>query len=116
MGSNPVTPTITKIRSQKRADFRFILFKTANLLELSQILGYSTVYTDSIVKKLTGETFSKTVLLKRCKMAAYMLLSTNFSIHEIIHMVGYESKSFFRKVFKNKYGETLSEYRNKRSN
>ena len=59
MGSNPVTPTITKIRSQKRADFRFILFKTANLLELSQILGYSTVYTDSIVKKLTGETFSK---------------------------------------------------------
>lgn len=90
--------------------------KTANLAELSQILGYSTVYTGGIVKRLTGETFSKAVLSKRCKMAAHMLLSTNFSIHEIIHMVGYENESFFRKAFKKKYGETLSEYRNKRSN
>ena len=90
--------------------------KTANLAELSQILGYSTVYTGGIVKRLTGESFSKAVLLKRCKMAAHMLLSTNFSTHEIIHMVGYENESFFSKVFKKKYGETLSEYRNKRSN
>ena len=90
--------------------------KTANLAELSQILGYSTVYTGGIVKRLTGETFSRAVLLKRCKIAAHMLLSTNFSIHEIINMVGYENESFFRKAFKKKYGETLSEYRNKRSN
>lgn len=90
--------------------------KTANLAELSQILGYSTVYTGSIVKRLTGETFSKAVLLKRCKMAAHMLLSTDFSIHEIIHMLGYENESFFRKAFKKHYGETLSEYRNKRRN
>ena len=90
--------------------------KTANLAELSQILGYSTVYTGGIVKRLTGETFSKAVLSKRCKMAAHMLLSTNFSIHEIIHMVGYENESYFRKAFKKKYGETLSEYRNKRCN
>lgn len=90
--------------------------KTANLAELSQILGYSTVYTGGIVKRLTSETFSKAVLSKRCKMAAHMLLSTNFSIHEIIHMVGYENESYFRKAFKKKYGETLSEYRNKRCN
>lgn len=90
--------------------------KTANLAELSQILGYSTVYTSGLVKNLTGETFSKAVLLKRCKMAAHMLLNTNFSIHEIINMVGYENESFFRKAFKKKYGETLSEYRKQRSN
>ena len=90
--------------------------KTANLAELSQILGYSTVYTSGLVKNLTGETFSKALLLKRCKMAAHMLLSTNFSIHEIIHMVGYENESFFRKAFKKKYGETLLEYRKQRSN
>lgn len=51
--------------------------KTANLGELSQMLGYSTVYTGKMVNKLMGESFVKVVIAKRCKMAAYMLLNTS---------------------------------------
>ena len=36
--------------------------KTANLEELSKLLCYSTAYTGSVVKKLTGETFSEVLL------------------------------------------------------
>lgn len=87
--------------------------KTANLTELSGILGYSAIYTGNFVKRLTGMPFSKIVLSKRCKMAADMLLNTDLSIHEIINMVGYENESFFRKAFKKKYGKTLLAYRKK---
>ena len=87
--------------------------KTANLTELSGILGYSAIYTGNFVKRLTGMPFSKIVLSKRCKMAADMLLNTDLSIHDIINMVGYENESFFRKAFKKKYGKTLLAYRKK---
>ena len=85
-----------------------------NLL-LSQILGYSTVYTGSMVNKLMGENFAKVVIAKRCKMAAHMLLNTNNSIHDIISTVGYENESFFRKTFKQKYDKTPLEYRKVRN-
>lgn len=88
--------------------------KTANLGELSQVLGYSTVYTGRMVNKLMGESFAKIVIEKRCRMAANMLLNTNNSIYDIISMVGYENESFFRKVFKQKYGKTPLEYRKAR--
>ena len=87
--------------------------KTANITELSQILGYSTIYTGNLVKKLTGDVFSKRVLSKRCKIAADMLSDTELSIYEIIHTVGYENESFFRKAFKDKYGKTPLEFRKK---
>ena len=89
--------------------------KTANLKELSCILGYSTAYTGNMVKKLTGEAFSAILLSKRCKIAARMLLDTDLSVKEIIGSVGYENESFFRKAFKKKYGTNLLEYRKRRS-
>lgn len=89
--------------------------KTANLEELSQVLGYSAVYTGRIVNKLMGENFTKVVIAKRCKTAAYMLLNTNCSVHDIISTVGYENESFFRKTFKQKYGKTPLEYRKARN-
>ena len=89
--------------------------KTANLKELSCILGYSTAYTGNMVKKLTGEAFSAILLSKRCKIAARMLLDTDLSVKEIIGSVGYENESFFRKAFKKKYGTNLLEYRERRS-
>ena len=89
--------------------------KTANLEELSTILGYSAVYTGSLVKKLTGKSFSKEVQEKRCSIAARKLLETDLSIEVIIADVGYENESFFRKIFKEKYGINPLKYRKKRS-
>lgn len=79
--------------------------KTASLGELSRKLGYSTVYTGVLVKKLTGRSFSKLLQDKRCAMAAELLLSTDRSINEIIGDVGYENESFFRRIFEEKYGK-----------
>lgn len=85
--------------------------KTANLEELSVILGYSTVYTGSLVKKLTGKSFTKAVRTKRCSIAAERFLNTDLSVEEIIADLGYENESFFRKIFKEMYGKNPLDYR-----
>ena len=43
--------------------------------------------------------------------AADMLLNTEMPVCEIAERVGYENKSFFRKIFKEKYGKNPLEFR-----
>ena len=85
--------------------------RTANLAQLSMLLGYSTVYTGKLVKQLLGISFSKFVQAKRCDMAARKLIQTDLSIEAIIKEIGYENESFFRKIFKEKYGINPLEFR-----
>ena len=92
---------------------RYIInnIQSASLDELAEILGYSAVYTGNIVKKLTGKTFSKLLQEKRCSVAAKLLCETDMSVKEIINTVGYENESYFREIFKERYGKKLLEYR-----
>jgi len=87
--------------------------KNANLDELSKLLGYSAVYSGNLVKKLTGKPFSKLLQSKRCAVAAELLINSDLPIEEIINLTGYENESFFRKIFKEKYGKSLLEFRKK---
>jgi YesN/AraC family two-component response regulator len=88
--------------------------KTADINELAQKLGYTTVYTGVLVKKITGYSFTDFVKRKRCSKAAKMLVETTMPIQQIINEIGYENQSFFRKMFKEKYGETPLKYRKNR--
>ncbi len=90
--------------------------KTANLCELAVGLGYSEVYTGALVKKLTGVSFTKYLQKKRCELAANKLLSSDLSIGEIVRDVGYENETYFRKIFKEKYGENPLEFRKRKDN
>ena len=86
--------------------------KSASLESLANILGYSTAYTGNIVKKVTGNSFSELLQSARCVTAADLLKNTDMSVSEIIHTVGYENESFFRKIFKEKYGKNPLKYKN----
>lgn len=85
--------------------------KTAALSELAGILGYSSVYTGELVKKLTGKTFAKLLQSERCAVAAELLVNSDLSVKEIIESAGYENESFFREIFKERYGKKPLEYR-----
>lgn len=85
--------------------------KNASLEALALELGYSTVYTGKLVKQLLGMPFSKAIIAKRCGIAAEMLLNTEMSAEDIIREVGYENKSYFRRLFKEKYGKTMLGFR-----
>lgn len=85
--------------------------KTATLNGLATVLGYSASYTGTLVKVHTGHSFSKALQLKRCWAAAKMLLETDFSVAEIANLTGYENESFFRKIFKEQYGQNPLTFR-----
>lgn len=97
---------ISKIETYTKSNL-----KTITLKNLSDYLGYSTVYTGTLIKKLTGLSFSKYVQSKRCLYAAKMLSDTDMSIESIIESIGYENESFFRKIFKEKYGKNPLAFR-----
>lgn len=85
--------------------------RTASLVELAQKLGYSTVYTGTLVKKLTGHSFTALLQKKRCAVAAQLLSESDLSISSVIAAVGYENETFFRKTFKALYGQNPLAYR-----
>jgi len=84
---------------------------SANLNELSKLLGYSQVHTGNLIRKIYDKSFSKVLQDKRCDIAAEMLKYTDLSVEEIIKSTGYENESFFRKIFKEKYGKNPLDYR-----
>lgn len=86
-------------------------YKNVSVKEISKVLGYSQSYTQAIVKKLYGEPLSKVIQSKKCDIAAKLLKETDMPINEIIINIGYENESFFRKIFKEKYGKNMLEYR-----
>ncbi len=85
--------------------------KSARLEELAELLGYSSVYTGSLIKKATGMSFKKYIQIKRCQYAADKLKNTDLPIETIISDVGYENTNFFRKLFKEIYEKNPLEYR-----
>ena len=101
----------TEIIRQKIETYIQKNIKNANLNELSSILGYSVVYTGNVVKRVSGKTFAQLLQNARCVAAADRLLNTNLSIKEIIEDIGYENESYFRKIFREKYGKNPLNYR-----
>lgn len=70
-------------------------------------------YFSRLFKEKTGENFSKYLLNVRLKVAKKLLLNNNLKTYQIAEMVGYGSKKYFIKVFKEVTGLTPKEYRDK---
>lgn len=101
----------SKLTKDKINEYAKKNLKSASIEGLAKILGYSESYTQSIVKNLFGAPFSKLIQSKRCDAAAQMLEETDLPVGEIINKTGYENENFFRKIFKQKYGKNMLEYR-----
>ncbi len=87
----------------------------ASLGGLAAKLGYSTVYTGTLVRTLSGNTFTGLLQKKRCAAAAEMLRESDRTVAEIIRAVGYENETFFRKAFRAIYGVNPLTYRKHRT-
>ena len=83
----------------------------ARLGELARILGYSEAYTGRTIQRICGESFSKLLQNRRCELAKGLLIESDMSVEEIISCIGYENESFFRALFKKKYGVTPYQYK-----
>ena len=88
-------------------------YRTASLAQLAQMMNESLYQLSRFIKKNTGHTFKELLLQKRLNQAAFLLSTTKLPVSDIIYHVGYDNTSYFHRVFREKYGMTPKEYREK---
>ncbi len=79
--------------------------------ELAEQLNYNDDYLNRIVKKFTGMTLNEYKQIFCLNESRRLLLESDKSISEIIQLLGFSNRSYFYRMFSQKYGMTPKEYR-----
>jgi YesN/AraC family two-component response regulator len=85
-------------------------------LDINQIADYVSMSTSrlrTVFKEEVGQTLGQYLTDLRMNRAKHLLLETNWKSDQIAEEVGYLDGKYFRKMFKQKYGITPREYREK---
>lgn len=88
-------------------------FYSYNVNQLCERTGYSRVQLNRIFKSEYNLTPYEYLLDCKMEYAASLLTYTNYTVSEISHLTGYSNQSQFNEHFKNKYGDTPLNYRDK---
>ncbi len=83
------------------------------ITDIAKEVYLSMKYTSIIFKREMGETFTNYLIRYRLKKASQMLKDTNLKVYQIGNLVGYSNISHFCTIFKNVYGLSPNEYREK---
>ena len=87
------------------------LENTPSMPDIAEEMGYSVSYLAREFKKKTGQTMQQYLRSRRIELAKLALLSSNDSIQNICHRLGFGSQSYFTEQFRKAVGMTPTEYR-----
>lgn len=88
--------------------------ETFNVTSLADKLGYNQKQLYRKLKQITGMTPIAYLKKIRMKKAAFMLKNQQFTITEIMYLVGYSNMSYFIKCFQSEYGMTPKQFAEKK--
>ena len=92
-------------------DYIYINHLTVSMDSLATHFNYHPKYLSSLIHKQTGQTFRDLIVNIKLQNALNYLLYTNYSIEQIVDVIGYKDKSSFYSLFKKEYGMSPAEYR-----
>ncbi|OAS22044.1 response regulator transcription factor [Paenibacillus oryzisoli] len=95
---------------------RFIETHIAQDVSLQTIADHVTlhpVYLSSMYKQEMKENISDFIMRYRMEKSAVLLGSTDIKIYELASQMGFQNPPYFSKLFKNYYGVTPQEYRDR---
>lgn len=81
--------------------------------EVAATFGYHPFYISNVLKAAKGQTLRQYIISYRLKLAKAMLVSSGRSAAEIAEECGFTDASYFTKTFRQSFGETPKEYRNR---
>ena len=81
--------------------------------EIGAIFGYHPFYVSRVLKEKKGITLRQYIIAYRLKYAKKLLAETRMSAAEIADEVGFTDASYFTKTFRQTFGITPKEYRNR---
>lgn len=82
-----------------------------SLETISEALHFSPKYFSRKFKKISGETVSGFLTVRRMEAASDLLRKTGLSLEHIAERTGYKTTQYFSRKFKEIYGVTPGEYR-----
>ncbi len=88
-------------------------YSNISLADIAQRFYISKSYLSRIYKEVTGFTVNEYINVIRTKKAQHMLENTNYSITRIAELIGYDSITYFEKVFKKYIELSPLKYRKK---
>lgn len=88
-------------------------YKTITLAETAEHFSFNVDYMGKLIKNITGNSFTSFIKEKKLEQACCLLKLSQGSVIEIVNEIGYSNVSYFYKQFRQKYGVTPDEYRNK---
>ena len=91
-------------------------YRNATLKELAGLLNCEVYWLSREIKKRFGRTYKELLQVKRMGQAGYLLTHSEMPVHEIIDLVGYDNSSYFYRKFKERYGLSPKEYRERNRN
>lgn len=86
-------------------------YKSGSLGEAARLLHYDFFWLSREIKERTGRTYTEHLQEKRLSQAAYLLGNTGMSVEDVSIAVGYENKSYFHRIFSERFGKTPRKYR-----
>lgn len=90
-------------------------YKKISLQGLAEQFFVSRCYLSRIFKEVTSLTINEYLTAQRIKRGRRLLETTGYSITQVSEMSGFESVSYFEKVFKKQMGQTPLKYRKLRT-
>ena len=96
--------------------FRYIEenYKDGTLTDAARLLHYDFYWLSHEIKNRTGKTYTEHLQEKRLSQAAFLLKNTELSVDGVAAAVGYENKSYFYRIFKEKFGISPKKYKSHR--
>lgn len=79
--------------------------------KLAEDLHFSANYMSKLFRQQTGKSISEYIMEKRLEQARVLLLAGQLSVEEISEETGFNSPSYFIRMFKNRYGVPPHQYR-----
>ncbi|MFA6948255.1 MAG: AraC family transcriptional regulator [Eubacteriales bacterium] len=86
-------------------------FSSVTTSELSQKFNYSGEYLNKMVKRNTGHTICRLIIILRLNYAEQLLKNSELTCSEIANIIGYQSHEYFYRLFKRETGMTPTEFR-----
>lgn len=84
-----------------------------NLDDIAYHVKLSKYHYSRIFKEISGKTINEYLILVRCKQANHLITTSDHKLSSIAQMTGFQSASYFNKVFKKVYGSNPSDLRKK---
>ncbi len=93
--------------------FRYVdeHYTDGSLTELCSLLHYDFSWFSREIKRKTGKTYTEIIQERRLSQAAFWLKNTRMTISDIALRIGYDNKSYFHRLFKEKYGQSPLQFR-----